>query len=342
MPGSLRFGVVGMGHIGRRHASLGEVHPDYDLRAVCDIDVSKTGVAEHASRYAAFTEMLEKEELDVVSICVPNHLHTSCGLKALQSGAHVICEKPLGLEKSACDSMVQQAQDSGKHLFCVLQNRYSPTVQWLLDVVGEARLGRVFQVQVNCFWNRDDRYYFVAGKDGQQVHHPWHGLLEQDGGPLFTQFSHFIDILIALFGRLEVEDAAFRNFNHRHSTEFEDSGMVMLKNASGVSIQFNYTTSIWGRNAESSITVIGSQGTVKVGGQYMNRIDYCAIKDYEAPKLPETNKPNHYGGYAGSANNHLHIFEQVADVILRNASPDFPIWEAVHGVEVIGEIYRRR
>jgi predicted dehydrogenase len=340
--GKLQCGVVGMGHIGKRHAAMIDAHPECNLQAVCDLYFEERRNVSGVEQYPNFSDMIENEKLDILSVCVPNHLHVPFSSAAIENDIHVICEKPLGLHFDACHQLIKLANDKGKNIFCVLQNRYSPTVQWLQYLIQEERLGKIFHVQINCLWNRDDRYYFIQDEDGKKHPHPWHGSLRKDGGPLFTQFSHFIDILIALFGKIEIEDARFFDFNHGTSTEFEDSGSVRFSTQTKAQGYLMYSTSIWGQNAESSMNIIGSKGTVKVGGQYMNHIDYCHVKDYTAPKLPETNAANHYGGYSGSANNHYFIFKNVADVLLRGAKPDFPIEDAVHGVEVIEHIYRHR
>ena len=338
----LKCGVVGMGHIGKRHASIIETHPDFELKAVCDIKYERDSTARNVRRYIDFANFIQHEDLDMLSVCVPNHLHIPFSIQAINRGTHVLCEKPLGLTAESAKNLIRLAEDKGKYVFCVLQNRYSPTVQWLQSLIEEEKMGEIFHVQITCFWNRDERYYLVTDAQGEQQPHPWHGNLEKDSGPLFTQFSHFVDILIALFGRIQVNDARFFDFNHSHLTEFEDSGSIHFSTETNVQGHFLYSTSIWGQNAESSINIIGSKGTVKVGGQYMNRIDYCHIEDYQVPDLPTTNDSNQYVGYSGSANNHYFIFNNVADVILRGKQPDFPIEDAVHGVEVIEHIYSKR
>jgi len=102
-------------------------------------------------------------------------------------------------------------------VFGVMQNRYSPPSEWLKSVVEQGLLGEIYQVHIDCFWNRDDRYYHAGG---------WHGTKDLDGGTLFTQFSHFIDILYWVFGDVKPLNALLRNYNHSHSIAFEDSGLV--------------------------------------------------------------------------------------------------------------------
>ena len=192
-------------------------------------------------------------------------------------------------------------------------------------------MGDIYMVQINCYWNRDERYY--TGKN-------WHGTKELDGGTLFTQFSHFVDILYWLFGDLEQITARMQSFNHKGLTEFEDSGLVNFKLVNGGMGVLNYSTSIWKENLESSITIIGEKGTVKVGGQYMNEVEYCNIKDYEMPVLPPSNPPNDYGQYKGSAANHHYIFENVVEVLKGRGPITTNALEGMKVVEIIEKIYQ--
>jgi len=186
-------------------------------------------------------------------------------------------------------------------------------------------------VQVNCYWNRDDRYY----KKGS-----WHGKGDLDGGTLFTQFSHFIDIMYWLFGDIDDIQARFADFNHHNSTDFEDSGLVTFRFVNGGMGCINYSTSIWNQNLESSMTIIAENGSVKIGGQYMNEVEICHIDGYEMPELAPTNPGNDYGAYKGSAANHHYIIENVVDVLNNRATITTNALEGLKVVDIIERIYQ--
>ena len=188
-------------------------------------------------------------------------------------------------------------------------------------------------VQVNCFWNRDDRYYKKGG---------WKGTQDLDGGTLFTQFSHFIDIMYWLFGDIENIQGKFEDFTHQESTDFEDSGIVSFDFKKGGMGCLNYSTAVWNSNLESSMTVIGSKGSIKIGGQYMNEIEYCNIKDYKIPKLAPSNPPNDYGPYKGSAANHHYIIENVVETLRGQNVATTNVLEGLKVVEIIEKIYKLR
>jgi predicted dehydrogenase len=332
----IKFGVVGQGHIGKRHAEMIRRNPEAELIAVCDV-VSKEqlGIADMKEKfYSSVEELLEKHpEVDVINICTPNGLHAKHSLSAIEAGKHIVCEKPMALTKADCESIIFKALQKHKTVFCVMQNRFSPPSVWLKQIVEEKIIGDVYMVQLNCYWNRDERYYKKGG---------WKGLQKLDGGTLFTQFSHFIDIMYWLFGDMKDIQAKFNDFNHKDLTEFEDSGFVNFNFTNGGMGSINYSTSVWNTNLESSITIIGSKGSVKVGGQYMDKVEACNIKDYTMPELAPTNPANDYGAYKGSANNHHHIIENVIDTLKGRTTMNTNALEGLKVVDIIERIYSLR
>lgn len=281
--------------------------------------------------FASIEEMLNAGlDMDVVCICTPNGLHAEQSIKALEARKHVVCEKPMGLTKAECEQVIFKSLQVSRHVFCVMQNRYSPPSKWIKEVVDQKLLGDVFMVQVNCYWNRDERYY----KPGN-----WKGTKNLDGGTLFTQFSHFIDIMYWLFGDITDINARFNDFTHQGITEFEDSGFINFNFVNGGMGSINYSTAVWDKNLESSITIIGSKGSIKLGGQYMNEVEYCHIKEYTMPQLEETNPPNDYGPYKGSAANHHYVIENVVDTLQGRTTATTNALEGLKVVEIIERIY---
>jgi UDP-N-acetyl-2-amino-2-deoxyglucuronate dehydrogenase len=332
----IKFGVVGYGHIGKRHAEMVRRNPDAELVAVCDIlPVDKLGGENlDVPFFNNIDEMLNAGiEMDVVCICTPNGLHAEYSLKALHAHKHVVVEKPMALTKVDAEKMVFKSLEVSRHVFCVMQNRYSPPSAWLKQIVEDGTLGEIYLVQLNCYWNRDDRYY----KKGN-----WHGDAKLDGGTLYTQFSHFIDIMYWLFGDVENIRGNFADFSHKNLTDFEDSGFVSFDFVNGGMGSINYSTSIFNTNFESSITIVGSNGTVKVAGQYMNEVVYCHVKDYEMPELAPSNPPNDYGAYKGSAQNHHLVIQNVVDKLQERGTISTNALEGLKVVDIIERIYAVR
>ncbi len=332
----IKFAVVGQGHIGKRHAEMIRRNDACELVAVCDVlSKEKLGIENITERFYQNLEDLLKNhpEIDVVNVCTPNGLHSTNALLALDYNKHVVVEKPMALSKADCEKIIHSALHHHKTVFCVMQNRYSPPSVWLKEIVSKNILGDIYMVQLNCYWNRDDRYY----KPGN-----WKGSQELDGGTLFTQFSHWIDIMYWLFGDVTNIQAKFADFNHKHSTQFEDSGFVSFDFVNGGLGSINYSTSVWDKNLESSLTIVGSNGSVKVGGQYMDQIETCNIKNYTMPQLAETNPANDYGAYKGSANNHHSVIENVVNTLTGKNKVSTNALEGMKVVDIIERIYALR
>jgi predicted dehydrogenase len=335
----IRFAVVGCGHIGKRHIEMIQRNPEAELVAICDIlpqeSLNLDPCTVHRVPPTPFFPSLEdllssKIEFDVLNICTPNGWHAPMAIKGLETGHHVVIEKPMALNTQEAESILFTAEKYHKKVFCVMQNRYSPPSVWIKEVIESGRLGKLFLVQINCYWNRDERYY----KPGN-----WHGDKALDGGTLFTQFSHFIDLMYWLFGDITDIQARFEDFNHSALTDFEDSGVVSFNFVNGGIGIFNYSTAVYDKNFESSVTIIGEKGTIKIGGQYMNEVEYCHVKDYEMPVLPPTNPGNDYGAYKGSAQNHHYVIDNVVNV-LKNKEGEKITTNAEEGYRVVSIIER--
>ncbi len=332
----IKFAVIGQGHIGKRHAEMIRRNPQCELVAVCDtLPREKLGLDNLQEKfYSDVDELLKSHsEIEVVNVCTPNGLHAEHALKSLDTGKHVVVEKPMALTKSDCEKVIYAALHNHKTVFCVMQNRYSPPSVWLKDVIDNKTLGDIYMVQLNCYWNRDERYYKKGG---------WKGTQDLDGGTLFTQFSHWIDIMYWLFGDIKNIQAKFADFNHKTSTAFEDSGFVSFDFVNGGMGSINYSTAVWDKNLESSLTIVGSKGSIKVGGQYMDVVETCNIKDYIMPALEETNPANDYGAYKGSANNHHNVIENVVHTLTGKNKITTNALEGLKVVDIIERIYALR
>ena len=332
----IKFAVLGCGHIGKRHAEMIIRNDDSELVALIDNKENiKDNLLQFNVPFFKSIDLFLKSGIavDVINIATPNGLHAEQALKCLENDINVVIEKPIALNKKDAEMVLFKSLQKNKHVFAVMQNRYSPPSIWIKELVQSGKLGNIYMVQLNCYWNRDDRYYI---KDS------WHGSKALDGGTLFTQFSHFIDIMYWLFGDIENINAKFNDFNHDTLTEFEDSGLVTFDFINGGMGVLNYSTSIWDRNLESSMTIIAENGSVKIGGQYMNEVECCHIKDYDMPILAPTNPGNDYGAYKGSAQNHGYVIENVVNVLRNKSTITTNALEGLKVVEIIERIYSKK
>ncbi len=331
----IKFAVVGCGHIGKRHAEMIQQNPESQLVALVDIqDKHKLNIDNYnVPFYFSIDELLNANtEVDVITIASPNGYHAEHALKALEAKKHIVVEKPMSLTKADAEKVIYKALNVHRHVFAVMQNRYSPPSEWIKELIEADVLGKIFMVQLNCFWNRDDRYYKSDS---------WHGKKDLDGGTLFTQFSHFIDIMYWLFGDIENINSRITDHNHQHSTEFEDSGVVTFDFVNGGMGTLNFSTSVWDKNLESSMKIIAEKGSIKIDGQYMDRVEYCHVKDYLMPELKPTNPGNDYGAYKGSAQNHHYVIDNVVDVLKGRATITTNALEGLKVVDIIERIYNK-
>jgi len=329
----VKFAVIGCGHIGKRHAEMICRNPKAALVALIDVKekFSLNINAYNVPFFQSLEEFLQSGiAADVINIATPNGLHAQQALQCLNAQKNIVIEKPIAITKADAEKIIFKALNVHKYVFAVMQNRYSPPSVWIKEMIESGKLGKIFMVQMNCYWNRDERYY---KKDA------WHGTKKLDGGSLFTQFSHFVDIFYWLFGDIQNIQTKLRCFNHEGLTEFEDSGLVTFDIVNGGIGSINFSTSVWNKNMESSMTIIAENGSIKIGGQYMEQIEYCHVKDYTMPQLPKTNPGNDYGGYQGSAANHAYVIENVIDVIHSNSSITTNALEGLKVVDIIERIY---
>jgi len=327
----LRFAIVGCGRIAQRHAE--HIQRLGKLVAVCDIVSGKA--KDLADKYgAAAFENIEDllrqcRDIDVVSVCSPNGLHAEHSIKSLQAGFHVLCEKPMALSVQDCGEMINAAERANKRLFIVKQNRFNPPVAAVKKLIDERLFGRIYSVQLSCFWNRNEAYYKNS----------WKGTKNMDGGTLFTQFSHFIDLLYWMIGDVKEVAGFTGNMGHEGIIEFEDSGVIGLKFYNGAIGTINYTVNSHKKNMEGSLTIFGEKGTVKIGGQYLNELEYQEIEGYRIENLPPGNPPNQYGQYQGSMSNHDKVYQNLIEVLSGNGIIATNGFEGLKTVEIIDKIY---
>jgi predicted dehydrogenase len=272
--------------------------------------------------------LLKEPGIDIIAICTPNGLHAEHAILGLKANKHVLCEKPLAIRSEDARRMIAIANRSEKKLFVVKQNRYNPPVEAVKNLLKEDRLGNIFSFQINCFWNRPPAYYSDT----------WKGTKNLDGGTLYTQFSHFIDLLFWMLGDVKEVKSITRNYEHP-TIEIEDSGVAIIEMLGGAIGTLNYTVNSFEKNMEGSFTLFGEKGTVKIGGQYLNELEYQCIDGAEIKDLAKGKPANAYGFYQGSMSNHDKVYMHLLKAI---EQPGYEFASALDGlktVEIIEKIY---
>lgn len=326
----IKFAIIGYGNIGKRHAQHILQNTEAELTAVCDIpgfDFDNSLPAQ-VEKYTDVDLFLNNCNADIINVCTPNYLHHTHTISALLNNKHVVCEKPMAISVSQCDEMILAAEKMNKTIFVVKQNRYNEPVQQVKKLIDKNILGNIYFVNINCYWNRNDAYY----------NSEWRGKKNKDGGCLFTQFSHFVDILYYLFGEIKTSKGVIKNYNHP-TIEIEDTGSFIMETENGTMVNFNFSTCSYHKNMEGSITIIAQEGSVKIGGQYLNTIEYHQINNTQLEPIISTQKPNDYGHYQGSMSNHDLVINNVIKNMKGTENVMTNAYDGKKIIEIIEKMY---
>jgi UDP-N-acetyl-2-amino-2-deoxyglucuronate dehydrogenase len=328
MAEKLRFAILGCGKIAPRHAAEAEKHGQ--LVAVCDIIRERADAMardHNANAYYNTDDLLTNEKnLDLVAVCTPNGLHALHSIRALQAGSNVLCEKPMCIATVDAWDMMDAAKQFSKKLFVVKSTRYNPALAELKKLIDNNELGKLFSFQLNCFWNRPPAYYAES----------WKGKQLLDGGTLYTQFSHYIDAMLWLFGDMLSASGYRKNIQHRNIIEFEDTGVVAIEMENGMLGGLNWSVNTYQKNMEVSLTLLAEKGSVRIGGEYMNKVEYL-FTDGAKLEIPETGSANEYGFYKGSMSNHDKVYDNLVKAM---KDENHPFTNAVDGLKTVETIER--
>jgi UDP-N-acetyl-2-amino-2-deoxyglucuronate dehydrogenase len=323
----LKFAIVGVGSIGKRHIAVLDAEEGAEIVAICDKDAAKceeqSSLYGGIKSYTDYHQMLEEVDADVINVVTPHAMHADMSIDALQKGFHVLVEKPMALNVKDCLRMNEVAYKSGKKLWVVKQNRFNVPIKLATEAIEQGKLGRIFMIKCDVLWNRYQGYYDDS---------PWRGKLDHEGGALFTQASHFIDLLVWWCG--DVEKVSGHAETQNHNIETEDSGAVVMNFSSGTIGSLVWTT------CEGSITIIGEKGTIKIGGSYLNKIEYWDVEDCPLDENIEyTDKPNAYGKYQGTSSNHDKVVSALISDVNNRTTVTVDGFEGMKPIDAIEKIY---
>ena len=275
----LKLALIGCGRISANHIkAILDNHRDIELVAVCDIIKSKAGfkAAEYlmeavkrnipAGRiniYSDYKQMLQKEDINICSICTESGYHAEIALYCLNLNKHVIVEKPMAMSISDANLMIKTAKKNNLKLAVCHQNRFNKTIQKLKRAVDEGRFGRIFAGTARVLWNRNKAYYSRAN---------WRGTWKLDGGCLINQCIHNIDLLQWMIGS-EIKSVYGQTANYMHPyIQTEDYGSIIIKFANGAIGNVEGTVNVYPKNLEETLTILGEKGTAVIGGLALNKI----------------------------------------------------------------------
>ena len=327
----LRFAVVGCGRIAQNHFGALKQHADRaEIVAVCDTDSAALQSATATTGAPGFTSLdrlLSDSNPDIVVLATPSGLHPGQAVEVAAAGRHVITEKPMATRWEDGKRMVQACDAAGVRLFVVKQNRRNATLRLLKKAVEEHRFGRIHMVSINVFWTRPQSYYNSA---------KWRGTWEFDGGAFMNQASHYIDLLDWLIGPVESVQAYTATL--ARDIEVEDSGVASVRWRTGAMGSVNVTMLTYPKNFEGSITILGENGTVRVGGVAVNEIQHW---EFAEPRPEDaTVKAASYETTSVYGFGHPLYYDNVISVLRGEAEPETDGREGLKSLEVLIAIYR--
>jgi UDP-N-acetyl-2-amino-2-deoxyglucuronate dehydrogenase len=272
----IRCALAGLGHIAQSHLqAMAACADELELVAVCDTAQEKADELAQALSVAAYADlhsMLKEVKPDLLALCTPHGLHAAQGMLAAEQGCHVLMEKPLALREDDGVALIDAFGRRKLHLMVAMQLRLLPSLALLKELIDARRLGRIAFIQCNLFWARALEYY--SGSN-------WRGTKEHDGGLFTNQALHALDMMQWLLGPVQAVQGAAATLVRRIETE--DTGAVMLRWKHGAIGSLNATVLAYPRSFETSLTVIGEKGTLRLSGN-LQRFDHWEVEGLEPPE----------------------------------------------------------
>lgn len=333
----MRYALIGCGRISTNHikAALGN---HLEITAVCDVLPERMDalLAKHGlekekriKRYTDYKQMIEENNLELISIATESGLHAEIALYCIEKGIHVIIEKPMAMSLTDADKIIQLSEEKKVKVCVSHQNRFNVAVQEMRNALEEGRFGKLSHGAIHVRWNRNQEYYTQA---------PWRGTWAQDGGALMNQCIHGIDLLRWTFGD-EIEEVYGQTRQQFHKyLEAEDIGMAVVKFKNGAIATIEGTTNVYPQNLEETLYVFGEKGTVKLGGKSTNNIDVWEFED--ETEADKTNKgleevtSNVYG------NGHASLFADMMDAIQTDRKPYVDAVAGRNALELVLAVYK--
>lgn len=322
-----RVGIIGCGAILPRHLESIEANPDFELKAVCDIQPQLVhSMAERLGvlAYTDYKDMISSSDVNFVVVATPNSLHYEQSIFALNNGCDILVEKPVAFTEQEVDDISKTAIKVKQKAYTVLQVRLNPTVQLMREVLQQNMLGNIRAVNFVQRWQRPFEYF--TG---------WRAEPSIGGGTLYEVGIHYLDILQYLFGKPNVIGS--KCYEVKHKAGIEDT-VYALFDFGTFGGTCEVTIAAEPHNLECSLSVLGSNGYIKLGGKALNIVESARFLSHgsqvEFDKLQKSTtismEPNSYGSYQGSCPNHPFVYENLEL---------FRITETKNAIAMIDSIY---
>ena len=348
MTNKIKIALIGCGRISKNHLrSIIYHYKISSLSAICDTSQEMLNEAQNLivkeknkfnvtdkkpAEYKDFKSLLndiknKRININLVVLATPSGLHAEQTILAAKHKIHICTEKPMAVKyKDGCQ-MIKVCKENNVKLFVVKQNRFNSTLQLLKKQIELGRFGKIALVSVNVFWQRPQSYY-----DQDE----WRGTLELDGGALMNQASHYVDLLDWLIGPVESISASIATISR--NIEAEDTAAIKIKWKSGTLGTMGVTMLTYPKNLEGSITILGENGTVKIGGTAVNKIEEWQFKDESKYDLEVANSSYESDDVYGKG--HYPYYKNMINSIKNNAKAICTGEDGLKSLELLEASYR--
>lgn len=332
----MKYALIGCGRIAVNHIKA-VINNQLDMVAICDllpeaIDIlfEKTNYDKPVKRYQDYRKMItDNPDIELIGIATESGVHAEIALYCIDHGINIIVEKPMAMSMKDADEIVRRSAEKQVKVSVCHQNRFNIAVQKMRCALDEGRFGKISHGSINVRWNRGKDYYDQA---------TWRGKWATDGGCLFNQCIHGIDLLRWMMGD-EVEEVYGVTCQQFHDyLECEDIGMAVVKFKNGAVGTIEGTVNVFPQNLEETLYLFGEKGTVKIGGTSTNNIDVWDFADEseedQKNKGLREQTSNVYG------NGHTSLYADMIDAIQSGKKPYVDALAGRNAVEMILAIYQ--
>jgi UDP-N-acetyl-2-amino-2-deoxyglucuronate dehydrogenase len=335
MKDTLGFALLGCGRIAQRYSDIfaNKQLANARLVAVCDAQAAradKLATRHGVPAFSDFRKMMEacRTEIDVVCILTESGKHAENVIEIAPYGKHLVVEKPMALTLEDADRMIAACDRASIKLFIVKQNRYNLPIRKLREALDSGRFGKIVMGTTRVRWCRRQSYY---DQDA------WRGTWAYDGGVFANQASHHVDLVQWCLGQPVTVYATGRRALAKN-IEVEDTGAAIVTFASGAIGVLEATTATRPVDLEGSLSILGENGTVVIGGFAANKLTDWKFEtpqpgDDEVFAKFSENPPNVYGF------GHIAYLQHVVDAVMKGAPSLVDGLEGRRSLELVIAIY---
>ncbi|MBM7579637.1 Gfo/Idh/MocA family protein [Jeotgalibacillus terrae] len=322
----VRVGVIGCGSIAqKRHLPEYRENVHTEIAGVVDLVQSRAddmASLYQTKSYTDYKELLLDEEVDAISVCLPNYLHASVTIDALNAGKHVLCEKPMATSREEAEAMILTAADNNKTLMIAHNQRFVSSHQKAKKILDSGELGKVYSFKTT-FGHSGPENWSIDGRDSW-----FFNKQEAFIGALGDLGVHKSDLIRYLLGEVD-QVGAFIDTSAKTDTKVDDNAICMLKMKSGVIGSLAASWSYTGGSDNSTI-IYAENGVLLIE----NDPEYPLIVNYSNGETVKYQLKKIQSNEAGGQST-THVIDHFIESLVLNKEPLINGGEGMKSLQVI-------